>query len=654
MIPTRRSARAATLPRAVEAPFLGFRAMAFSMAALAALAAAGAVRAQDTSEGASTSAEAEAAAEMVTQHGIATFPGSLKYGPDFEHLDYVNPDAPKGGEMSTWAFGGYDSMNPYSVKGRADRLSSTPYESLLTGTADEIGSAYGLLAESLTFPADRSEVTFTLRENAAFSDGSPVTAEDVLFSYEAFRESGLPSFRSVLREQVDSAEVIDERTIHFTFTEDAPKRDVIQTVGGLPVFSKAHYEENGLDLAENSMTPFLGSGPYVPGRLDVGQSSSYERNPDYWGEDLPINVGRNNFDTLRLEYFADYSVALEGLKGGAYTFRQEFSSRDWATGYDFPAIDRGWIVREELEDGSIATGQGWVMNLREPQFQDPRVRQAMNLLFNFEWTNEQLFYGLYQRVDSFFENSDLEATGLPSEEELAILEPLAADLPDGVLTEEVPVAPTSGARQMDRANIRAANALLDEAGWEVGSDGLRRKDGRTLSVEILNDSQTFERIVNPYVQNLRSAGIDASMERVDQAQATERERPPFDFDMTTQMLGQGNIPGAGLKQYFGSESVDSSVFNKAGIQSPAIDSLIRSIMETETQEELNVAARALDRVLRHMHVWVPQWHNPAYLVAYYDIFRHPDPLPPYALGSMDFWWYDAERAEELSAAGAPL
>ncbi|SNS13896.1 extracellular solute-binding protein [Tropicimonas sediminicola] len=586
----------------------------------------------------------------ITSHGISTFPGELKYPADFPHLEYVNPDAPKGGEMSIWAFGGYDSMNPYTIKGRADRLASAPYESLLEGVADEIGSDYGLLAESIEYPEDRSEVIFTLRPETKFSDGSPLTAEDVLFTYELFRDKGLPSFRAVLRQQVESAAVLDERRIRYVFVEDQPKRDLIQTVGGLPVFSKAHYEANGLDLEENSMTPFLGSGPYVPAVMNVGERTIYRRNPDYWGKDLPQNIGRHNFDSIRLEYFADYNVALEGFKGGAYHFRNEASSKNWATSYDFPAVNNGHVVKAELDDGTIATGQSFVMNLRREQFKDPKVREAIGLLFNFEWSNEQLFYGIYERINSFWENSDLAATGLPSEAELALLEPLADKLPEGVLDSEPVMAPVSGPRQLDRGNLRKALALLDEAGWEVGSDGMRRKDGKTLKVEFLNDSQTFDRVINPYVENLRRAGIDAVHNRVDQAEATNRERS-YDFDIMTDQFPMGYIPGAGLQQYFGSETADSSVFNSMGLKSEAVDSLIDTITAAETQEELQAGVRALDRVLRAERFWVPQWYKNKHTVAYFDMYEHPEPLPPYALGNLDFWWYNAEKAEKLKAAG---
>lgn len=586
----------------------------------------------------------------IKSHGITTFPGdSLKYPADFPHLDYVKPDAPKAGEMSIWAFGGYDSMNPYSIKGRAERLASSPYESLLTETADEIGSSYGLLAESIEYPEDRSQVIFNLRPGVKFSDGSAMTADDVFFSYELFRDKGLPSFRKVLGEQVETAEVLGPHRIRFTFRPEVPKRDVIQAVGGLPIFSKAHYLANDLDLQETSMMPFLGTGPYVPFDFDVGQTAVYKRNPDYWGKALPIMIGRSNFDFLRLEYFGDYSVAMEGFKGGTYFFRNEASSRDWATSYNFPAVTDGYVIREELDDGTIAFGQSFAMNLRREQFQDVRVREAIGLLFNFEWSNEQLFYGLYTRINSFWENSDLAATGLPSAEELALLEPLADHLPRGVLEQDAAIAPVSGDRQLDRGNLRKANDLLNAAGWIVGTDGRRRKDGQTLKVEFLNDSQTFDRIVNPYVQNLQRAGIDAVHIRVDNAESTNRERS-HDFDIANAQFPMGYIPGAGLKQYFGSQSVDD-VFNTMGLQSVAVDSLIETVIAAKSRAELQTAVHALDRVLRAYRFWVPQWYKNKHTVAYYDMYEHPDPLPPYALGNLDFWWYNAEKAARLQAAG---
>ncbi|WP_415183729.1 extracellular solute-binding protein [Phaeovulum sp.] len=587
---------------------------------------------------------------LIHSHGISTF-GDLHYGPDFTHLDYVNPDALKGGEISVWTMGGFDSYNPYTLKGRAAALSSGVHETLLAGTADEIGAAYGLLAESLEYPESRDWVVFTLREGAKFSDGSAVTADDVLFSYEILRDKGLSSFRGVIVQMIASAEVIDARHIKFIFTPNYPRRDVIQAAGGLPIFSKAEYIATGRDLEDSSDTPFLGSGPYVFDSADSGRRVVWRRNPDYWGADLPINRGRNNFDKIRVEYFGDYQAAFEGFKAGAYTFRDEASSLIWATSYDFPALTKGWVIKDELPNGAIASGQAFAINLRRDRFQDIRVREALGLMFNFEWSNETLFYGLYTRTNSFWDNSELAATGTPGADELALLEPLAGQLPKGVLTDEVVIAPVSGQRQLDRNNLRKAAALLDEAGWPVGNDGIRRNErGETLRVEILNDSQTFDRVVNPYVENLRQLGLDAVHSRVDDAQYTNRQRS-HDFDIITAQLGQEYIPGSGLQQYFGSGSVNDT-FNAMGLADPAVDALISKVEGAKTRAEMTVAVHALDRVLRALKFWVPQWYKPSFTIAYYDMYEHPEKLPPYALGQLDFWWYNAEKAEKLKAAGA--
>lgn len=597
--------------------------------------------------------QAKAQETVITSHGISTF-DELSYPADFPHLDYVNPDAPKGGEISLSAFGGFDSMNPYTTKGRAAGLASVFFETVLTSTADDATAAYCLLCETMEYPEDRSWVIFNLRPEAKFSDGTPLTAEDVAFSYDTFLTKGLPSFRAVLSKQVDTVEVLDTHKIKFTFKAGEPTRDLPQAVGGLPVFSKADFETNGWDLEESTLETFVGSGPYVLDNMDVGKRIVYQRDPDYWGADVPINIGRNNFDKIRLEYYGDYNAAFEGFKAGDYTFRNEASSKQWATGYDFPALEKGHVVKAELPDGDISTGQSFIFNLRREQFQDPRVRQAIGLLFNFEWSNDTLFYGLYQRTTSFWDNSYLKAEGVPSADELTLLTPLVEQglLPETILTDEAVVPPVSSDRQLDRRNLRAASALLDEAGWTVGDDGMRRNaNGDLLRVAIMNDSQTFERVINPFVENMRRAGIDASLEKVDSAQQVNRERA-YDFDMITEQFPMSFVPGSGLAQYFGSETADSSVFNKMGLKSAAVDALIDHVKGAETQEQLNIAVHALDRVLRAELFWVPQWFKPVHTVAYFDMYEHPETLPPYSLGQLDFWWYNAEKAEKLKAEGA--
>lgn len=590
-------------------------------------------------------------AETVTSHGISTF-GELKYEADFQHLEYVNPNAPKGGEMSIWGFGSFDSMHPYSTKGRAGRLSSIFFETLLEGTADEPDSAYGLLASSMEYPEDRSEVIFNLRPEARFSDGSPLTADDVVFSYEILRDKGLPSFRAVIESEVASAIALSATRVKFVFKEGVPTRDLPQMVGGLPIFSKKYYLETGANFENSTLTPAIGSGPYVLETVDVGQNIIYKRNPEYWGRNLAINKGRHNFDRIRVEYFADYNSAFEGFKAGAYYFRNEASSKIWATGYDFPSLQKGWVVKDTPPDGTLATGQSFIFNLRREQFTDIRVRKALGLMFNFEWSNKTLFYGIYERISSFWENSYLKATGLPSNGELAFLNPLKNILPDTVLKAEAELAPTSSKRQLDRTNLRKASALLDDAGWIVGDDGIRRnKLGKTLTLEILNDSQAFDRVINPFVENLQRLGVDAVHTRIDNAQMTERERN-FDFDMVVGNFRTSLTSGSGLKQYFGSESADYSIFNLSGYRSEAADKLIEDILAAEDRQTLNDATRALDRLLRAEVFWIPQWFKKKHTVAYYDMYRYPDKLPPYDLGTLDFWWFDEAAFNKLKSEGA--
>tara|TARA_Y100001933_G_scaffold64124_1_gene64217 strand:- start:1954 stop:3753 length:1800 start_codon:yes stop_codon:yes gene_type:complete len=588
---------------------------------------------------------------IIKSHGISTF-GELKYNPDFQYLDYVNPNAPKGGEVSIWAFGSFDSMHPYTTKGRSGSLSSIFFESLLTGTSDEIGSAYGLVAKSMEYPKDRSWVIFNMRPEAKFSDNTPLTAEDVMFSYKLLQEKGLPSFRAVIEKEIDTVEILGKHKIKFTFKKGIPTRDLPASAGSLPIFSKNYYEKSGADFEASTLTPGIGSGPYILDNLDVGQTINYKRNPEYWGENLPINIGRNNFDKIRVEYFADYNSAFEGFKGGSYTFRTEYMSKLWATGYDFPAIEKKWVTKKLLPSGDMAPGQSFIINLRKDKFKDIRVRKAIGLMFNFEWSNKTLFYDLYARINSFWENSDMAATGKPSKDELIILNSLKNTLPSGIIDSDVAEVSVSSTKQLDRKNLRMASKLLDDAGWEVGDDGLRKnKNGATLDIEILNDSQAFTRIIEPFIENLKSLGVNAVHTKIDNAQMTERERS-FDFDIVTGNFPMSFTPGSGLKQYFGSETADVSIFNKAGIKSDVIDELIEVVMAAKTRDELKVAVKTLDRVLRSYYFWIPQWFKDVHTVAYYDYYEHPENLPPYDMGLLDFWWINNEKYNELKNEGA--
>jgi microcin C transport system substrate-binding protein len=591
---------------------------------------------------------APAQEKIIKAHGISAF-GDLKYPADFKNFDYVNPNAPVGGEFSTWAFGTFDSLTPYILKGQAASLSTIFFESLMTGSADEPDAIYGLLAESIEYPESRQWAIFNLRPEAKFSDGTQVTAEDVVFSFNILLEKGRPSFKITFSD-FEKVEALDPLRVKFTFRQGANTRELPMAAGGLPIFSKAYYADR--DFAESTLEPPLGSGRYVLNKVDPGKTVSYKRRDDYWGKDLPVNIGRENFEILTIEYYADYTAAFEGFKGGVYNYREEFFSKLWATSYDFPSLKKGWVVKATLPDGNPSGTQGFWFNLRREKFKDPRVRKAIGMMFNFEWSNETLFYGLYERTDSFWENSNLQASGMPSEAELALLEPLRADLPESVFTEPAYVPYKSKTRQSDRNATRRAGKLLDEAGWKI-VDGMRRNAaGELLEVEILNDSPSFERIINPFIENLRKLGVDARLVSVDAAQGTERTKT-YDYDITTQRYVMSLTPGLELRGIFGSEVAQKpGSSNLTGIANPAIDALLVEIEKAQSREALNVAVTALDRSLRAMHIWIPQWYKGSYNVAYLDLYEYPEKLPPYSLGSMDFWWYNAEKAAKLKAAGA--
>ena len=594
------------------------------------------------------------AQEMIVSHAYSNF-GEVKYGPDFPHLDYVNPDAPKGGEISIWSQGSFDSFNSYAREGVPAALNTIGGESMMTATADDPYGLYCFICTTIEYPEDLSKITFNLREDVTFSDGRPMTAEDVAFSFNLFLEQGISEYRSVRQNWVSDIEIESPYRLTFTFTDEIPQREKVSFTGGVPIFSKSWFEETGARLDESRDSPFLTSGAWVLESFDYNRNVVYARNPDYWGNDIPFNVGRNNFDRIRVEYFADSSAAFEGFKAGAYTFRTETSSRDWATGYDFPAVQNGWVVLEEIPDGSVGTAQSFVFNLDKPEWQDRRVRDAIGLMFNFEWSNETLFYGLYARPQGFWPNTDLGAEGVPAPEEVALLQPLVDEglLDPSILTEPAPLAPVNNVENNtpERSVFREAGRLLDEAGWVAGEDGLRRKDGQVLEVVFLQFSPLFDRIVNPYIENLQRLGVQAVLERVDSAQYIERRRSG-DFDLTNHSIAMGFEPGFELEQWFASSTADDSSRNLMRLRSPAVDRMIPNVTGATDLEELKIATRAFDRVLRAEGFTVPQWFNDQTWVAYYDMYRHPEELPPLATGELDFWWYDAEAAAALEAAGA--
>ncbi|MFC3084707.1 extracellular solute-binding protein [Tabrizicola soli] len=595
--------------------------------------------------------------EVIVSHGISTF-GDLKLPADFSHLPYVNPDAPKGGEISQWAPGSFDSFNPYTIQGSAAALSSIFYESILSGTLDDVSAVYCLLCETMEYPADRSWVIFNLRKDVTFSDGSPMTAEDVLFSYELFRDKGIPEYRSVANAKFQSVEVLDPHRIKFTFTPGTPFRDMPAQAGSTLIFSKKDYLEKNRDLEKSSLEPFLGTGAYVLESFQPGQRVVFKLDEDYWGATHPLNVGQNNFDRIRIEYFSDDNAAMEAFKAGVYTFRNESLPKRWANDYDFPAVTSSDVVKEVIPSGDIAGGQSVIFNLRRPQFQDPRVREALGLMFNFEWSNKSLFYGLFARINSIWENSEMAATGVPTPEELALLQPLVDEglLPAAILTDEVPVSPVSSeANALDRRNLRKASALLDEAGWTVGDDGIRRNAaGQTLRMEMVHSRTDLLPVMIAYVENLRALGVDASFDIIDDPQLQERASPPvFDFDaLPTTVVNGGLEPGGVLKQAWASVARDNSSRNRMGYANPAVDRLLDAVEGAASREELTTVIRALDRVLRSEFVIVPRYYKKDNWVAYYNMYEHPVTLPPYALGELSIWWYNAEKADALKAKGA--
>jgi microcin C transport system substrate-binding protein len=588
---------------------------------------------------------AAAAASETGKHGLSAF-GELKYPPDFKHFEWVNPGAPKGGRLSTIGTGAlttFDSFNAFILKGDAAQGLGHLYDSLMARSYDEPDAVYGLVARSAELAPDKSSVVFRLRPEAKFADGSPVTAADVVFSFETLKEKGHPVYRVTLR-NVTGAQALDPLTVKYTFT-GTETRDLPLIVAGLAILPKAYYATREFD--QTTLEPPLGSGPYRIGEFRQGTFVSYRRRDDYWAKDLNVNRGRHNFDELRYEYYRDRTAALESFKAGAFDLREEFTARDWATAYDVPAVKEGRMLRVTLPDQNPSGAQGYFLNTRRPKLADIRVRKALDYAFDFEWTNKNIFYGLYERTVSFFENSDMKAKGKPSAAELALLEPHRKSLPAEALADEPYRPPLSDGSGQDRRLLREAGRLLEEAGWKVKAGKRVNAAGETLELEFLITDPTSERILTPYTKNLEALGIVATIRRIDPAQY-ERRRKSFDFDVIATRFSLRLTPGAELRSFWGSESArtDGSA-NLAGIADPVVDALIGKVLEATSREELNTAARALDRVLRAGHYWVPHWFKAAHHVAYWDKFSRPPVKPRYERGIMDTWWYDADKAAKL-------
>jgi microcin C transport system substrate-binding protein len=578
------------------------------------------------------------------RHGLSAF-GELKYASGFKHFDYVNPDAPKGGRMALVGPGGvitFDTFNSFILKGDAAEGLALLHDSLMVRASDEPDAMYGLVAQSADVAADKLSVTFKLRPEAKFADGSAVTSADVAFSFTTLKEKGHPTYRIQMRDVV-AVETPDTLTVRYKF-QGTQIRDLPLIVAGLPVLSKAYYATRNFE--ETSLEPPVGSGPYKIGDFKQGSNLTYVRREDYWAKDLPVNKGRYNFAEVRFEYFRDRTAGLEAFKAGTFDLREEFTAKDWSTAYEIPQVKDGRIQLLTLPDERPSGAQGFFLNLRKPKYADPRVRQAFDLAFDYEWSNKNLFYGLYKRTASYFESSEMKANGLPSAAELALLEPFRRDLPPETFGAPY-VPPVSDGSGSDRKLLRQAADLLTAAGWEM-RDGVRtNKAGEVLDAEFLLYEPSFERILGPYIKNLTAVGIRATIRRVDPAQF-ERRSKAFDFDIVVKRYVMRSTPGPELNDYFSSASaaVEGSL-NMAGIKSPAVDALIAKAGSAKTRDDLVVAMRALDRVLRAGHYWVPQWHKGAHNLPHWNKLARPAVKPKFDLGAVDTWWVDAEKQAKL-------
>ncbi len=585
-------------------------------------------------------------AEVSPQHAIAMH-GSPKYGPDFKHFDYVNPDAPKGGTIRYGAIGSFDSFNGFISKGESASGLGGLYDSLLTSSLDEAFTEYGLLAESVEVPKDRSWITFHLRPEARWHDGQAVTAEDVKWTFETLIAKGSPQYGFYYKD-VATVEVLSERSVKFIFkTNENPELPLI--IGQMAVLPKHYWETR--DFEKTTLEPPLGSGAYKIETFETGRSIVYKRVENYWGKDLPVNVGHSNFDEIRFEYFRDANIIVEAFKGGAIDYRAENNSKIWATAYDIPELKSGQLVKEEVGHQNPQGMQGFTFNTRRDIFKNPKVREALAYAMDFEWSNKNLFYGQYTRTRSYFDNSELAATGLPSKDELKILEKYRGQIPERVFTDDYIPPATKGDGRI-RSNLREADRLLKEAGWIIqGKERVHKDTGEKLAFEIILVQPAFERIVLPYTKNLQRLGVMARVRTIDTAQYIERIRN-FDFDMLVFSWGQSMSPGNEQRGFWGSAAAHSNGSrNLIGIESPVVDELIEQVISAPTREDLVTRVRVLDRVLQWGHYVVPHWHIPHDRLAYWNKFSRPAVVPMKGT-SVSTWWYDADKAAKLEAAQA--
>jgi microcin C transport system substrate-binding protein len=602
---------------------------------------------------------AAAADDGAEIHGLSVF-GDLKYPADFHHFGYVNLDAPKGGMISllpgvrtyNQSYQTFNSLNAFILKGEGAQGMDLTFATLMVRAGDEPDAAYGYAAKSVQISPDKTVYRFTMRPEARFHDGSKLTAQDVAFSLTILKEKGHPLAIQQLREMV-KAEAPDDVTVVVTFAEKHA-RDVPLYVVSLPIFSKAYYANRTFD--ESTLDAPLGSGPYKVGRFEVNRFIEFDRMKDWWGADLPVNRGTYNFDTVRYEFYRDRDVAFEGFTAKNYLFREEFTSRIWATRYDFPAIKDGRVKREIVPDDTPSGAQGWFINMRRDKFRDVRVREALIDAFDFEWTNKTIMYGSYARTHSPFQNSDMMAKGPPSPDELKLLDQFRGQVPEEVFGDPF-VPPVSDGSGQDRNMLRKASQLLQEAGLPI-QDGKRRlPNGEAFTIEFLVDEQSIVPHHGPYIKNLGVLGIEANIRIVDAVQYRARVED-FDFDMTIQRFSLSATPGDGMRPFFSSRAADTKgSYNLAGIKNPVIDALIEKIIAADSRADLTVACHAFDRVFRAGRYWVPQWYANTHRLAYWDVFDRPKTLPRYqtdnyssTVGERTLWWYVADKAAKLDQA----
>ena len=573
------------------------------------------------------------------RHALSLF-GDPKYKPGFPHFDYVNPNAPKRGEVREAAYGSFDSFNPYILKGTPAQGLGLIYDTLTASSLDEPGTQYALLAKSISHPDDYASVTFTLDERARFHDGVPVKAADVVWSFETLTTNH-PFYRAYYAD-VESVEAISENIVKFTFRKSG-NRELPQIVGQLVVLPKHYWTGESKDIQKTTLEPPIGSGPYIIDTFETGRYVTYRRNPDYWAKNLNVSVGKYNFARLRYDYFGDFTVAFEAFKAGELHFRNENNSKNWATGYDIPAVKDGRMTLEMPANGSVQGMQGFIFNTRKNKFKDLKLRRAFNHAYDFEWANNTLFYGQYVRTGSYFDNSELAATGLPSTEELELLTPLKDQLPVSVFTQEYKNPENLDPNAL-RQNLRKAKKLLEEAGWNV-TNGKLQKNGQILEVEFLLVQPAFERIVAPFIRNLEKLGITVNIRTIDPTQYQNRVMD-YDFDIIVHSFGQSLSPGNEQRNYWSAENADRpGGRNLIGIKNPAIDKLVEHIIFAPDRAAQITATRALDRVLLAHHFVVPHWHIPTHRLAYWHNISRPGNLPLYSHGFPNIWWANKDNQQ---------